>query len=303
MDLGLSGAELNEIASEVEVIHHCAAVTYSAVHRSLAARANIEGAREVLELADVAKNLRRLIHWSSTAVAGNRHGRVLESELEAPESFRSAIEETRFTAERIMREAMDEHPITVLRPSMVVGDSATGEIDRFDGPYLLVLLILNAPPDLRIPLPGRGDVPLNLVPVDYVVEAGCQIAQDPRAVGRTFHLVDPDPLPAREVFELIAKAAGRPVPRGFVPTNIATALLRTPGLERFAQVPRAFLEQLTSEVTFDDRNTRELLDGTGIECPRFESYVQTMVDYVRREQASRRAEMAEQALEGSDPLA
>src|SRR5262249_35484785 len=151
--------------------------------------------------------------------------------------------------------------------------SVTGEIDRFEGPYLLVLLMLNSPPDLRVPLPGRGAVPINIVPIDYVVEAGWAIASSPAALRKTFHIVAPTPPTAPRVFELIATTVGRPVPRGFLPTNLATALLRTPGLDRFAHVPRAFLEQLDTEVVYDDRATRALLEPLGVRCPKFDSYV------------------------------
>lgn len=300
MDLGLSGREFRELAAEIQTIHHCAAVTYLGVERRVAEAANVDGAREVLELAENAPNLRRLVHWSTALVSGARRGYVHESELDASAGFRNVIEETRFRAERIIREAMDRIPTTILRPSIVVGDSGTGEIDRFDGPYLLVLLMLNAPVDLRIPLPGRGDIPLNVVPVDHVVRSAMRIVTDPRSIGRTFHLVDPQPLSARRVFELIAQVVGRPVPRGSVPAQMAAAVLRTPGLERLAHVPRAFLEQLATAVVWDDRNTRELLEGSGIHCPPFESYVDTLVRYVRDQQAARRARKTEERLADMD---
>ncbi|HJL04534.1 MAG TPA: SDR family oxidoreductase [Polyangiaceae bacterium LLY-WYZ-15_(1-7)] len=299
LDLGLSGAELNMLAREIDRIHHCAAVTYLGAERALAERTNLGGAREILEIAEAAPRLERLVHWSTALVSGDRRGYVLEEELGGGEC-RNVVEETRRRAERIVREAMDHLPITVMRPSIVVGDSVTGEVDRLEGPYLLVLLMLGAPPDLRMPMPGRGDIPLNLVPIDFVVEAGLHIAADARSLGRTFHVVDPDPLTARRVFELIAEATGRPIPRGYVPTSLATVLMRTPGLERFAHVPRTFLEQLATEVVWDDRNTRELLEGTGISCPAFEDYVERLVEYVRQRQAERRTGEIDLGLEAHD---
>ncbi len=289
MDLGLAGKEFRAIAGEVRVIHHCASATYLGVARDVAQRVNVDGTREVLELAGEAKQLERLVHWSSALVSGGRRGYVREDELSAPDGFRNVVEETRFKGELLVRRAMERGlRTTILRPAILVGDSSTGEIDRFEGPYLLVLLMLSSPVDLRVPLPGRGDVPLNLVPIDYVVDAGWAISDDARSVGRSFHLVDATPQSARRVFELIAQAAGRPLPRGFLPTNLATALLRTPGLERFAHVPRAFLEQLATEVVYDDRGAREILDPKGIKCPGFDSYVDVMVQYVRQQQSARR---------------
>lgn len=301
MDLGLSGKELLALAQEVDVIHHCAAATYLGVERDVAERLNVEGVREVLELAREASHLERLVHWSSALVSGKRRGVVHEDELERG-PFRNVVEETRWRGERLVREAAATLPITILRPSILVGDSTTGEIDRFEGPYLLVMLMLSAPVDLRVPLPGSGDVALNLVPIDYVVDAGWTIASDPRSTGRTFHLVDPQPASAREVFQLIAQAAGRPSPRGSVPTNLATALLRTPGLERFANVPRAFLEQLATAVTYDDRGAREILGADGPSCPRFATYVDVMVEFVRRQQSERRARRDEREVDEVDPL-
>ncbi len=293
LDMGLSGAEYMALAREVTRIHHCAAATYLGVERGAAERLNVGGVRELLELAETATRLQgprfeRLVHWSSALVAGARRGVVREDEL-VRAGFRNAVEETRFRGEELVRAAMKRGlPVTILRPSILVGDSKSGEIDRLEGPYLLILLMLSTPVDLRVPLPGRSEIPLNLVPIDYVLDAGCAIASDPRSIGRTFHLVDPRPATARAVFERIAKALGRPSPRGSLPTQLATAVLRTPGLEKLAHVPRTFLEQLAVEVAYDDKNTRELLVGTNIRCPAFEQYVDVMVDYVRAQQLEKR---------------
>jgi thioester reductase-like protein len=287
MDFGLSGRRFLELARRIDVVHHCAFATYAGVRRHAAERMNIGGTAEVLELCEAGERGCRLVLWSTASVSGKLQGRVAESELVQPPSFPSAVEETRFRAEQMVRASMDHVPTTILRPSIIVGDTRSGEIDRMEGPYLLILLMLSSPVDLRVPLPGRGDVPLNLVPIDYVVEAGYAISKDPRSIGRTFHIVDENPPTARRVFELIAEAAGRPGPVGSLPSQLATALLRTPGLERFSHIPRTFIEQLATEVTYDARNTRELLAGTGIECPKAASYLTVMVDYVRSQQQKR----------------
>jgi thioester reductase-like protein len=290
MDFGMSGRRYLALARSVSVVHHCAGVWHGAVSREKAERANITSAGEVVDLALAgAGRIERVVHWSSALLNGARSGRVSEGELVRPSAFRSVIDETRFRAEQLMRDAMSQLPITILRPSILVGDSKTGEIDQLDGPYLLVLLMLSAPADLRVPLPGRGDQPLDLVPLDYVVDAGVAIANDVRSAGRTFHLIDPNPLTVRRVFELIADATGRHRPRGHLPTNLAAALLRAPGVERFSHIPRTFLEQLATNVIYDARNTRELLAGTGIECPSAATYLKVMVDHVRRTQTERAA--------------
>jgi thioester reductase-like protein len=289
MDLGLSGAEFRSLAAEVDRIHHCASVSYLGAPREAAEQMNVGGAREILEFAEACKSLACLVHHSTASVSGDRTGLVREEDLYVGQTFRNVVEETKARAERMMRAAMPKVPIAVMRPSIVVGDSATGEVDRFDGPYLLILLMVTSPPDFALPLPGRGDSLLHLVPADFVVRAARAIGKDPRARGRTFHLADPQALTARRVFELVARAGGRRMPRGFIPANITKALLRTPGLERFAKSPRAFLDALGTPVSYGTSNADELLAGTGIVCPSFESYVDRLVEYVQVRLREKRA--------------
>ncbi|MBX3261576.1 MAG: SDR family oxidoreductase [Labilithrix sp.] len=301
MDFGLSGAELRALAPEIDVIHHMAQVSYLGADRELAAQVNVAGAREVLEVAAECPALKNLVYHSTAQVSGDRTGLVLEDELDKGQSFRNAVEETLAHGERIVRGRMGKLPISIVRPTIVVGDSQTGEVDRFDGPYFLILLIVTSPPDFPLPLPGRGDALLHLVPVDYVVRAAKAIGRDPRAPGRTFHIGDPAPLTARRVFELVATAGGRRSPRGFIPANLTKALLRTPGLDRLAKSPRAFLDALATPVSYSFANTTELLADTDLRCPPIESYVDGLVEYVQHRLREKRERDRESA-EVEDPL-
>ncbi|MBM4362236.1 MAG: SDR family oxidoreductase [Deltaproteobacteria bacterium] len=288
IDLGLSGAERRELAGRIHRIHHLAQTTYPGTPRDLAVAVNVGGFREVLELARDVASLDALVVHSSVAVVGDRRGVVLEEELACGQGFRSVVEETLAVAERNARAAMGEVPIVVVRPAHLVGDSVTGEIDRLDGPYLLVWLMLSAPEELPLLLPARGDRPLCLVPVDHVMRVARQLGRDPRALGRTFHVVDPAPLSARRVFEAVARASGRRGPRGFIPGDVSRYLLRAPGLPPGVRTPRSLVDMMTTDVRYDDRGARERLDGTGIACPPFESYVGVLVGFVRRQLEERR---------------
>jgi thioester reductase-like protein len=302
IDLGLSGVELKSIAREVTRIHHCAQVAYLDTDRKTAERVNVGATHEAIELAAICEKLECLVIHSTAHVAGDRRGVVTEDELKAGQSFRSVVEETKARAEKLARGAMDRVPITVVRPATIVGDSRTGEVDRFDGPYLLFLLVVTSPPDLALPLPGRGDEPLNLVPIDWVARAAVAIGRDPRARGRTFHLVDSQPLAARRVFELVARAGGRRGPRGSIPANLARALLRAPGMDRIAKSPRALVDALTTPVTYDARNADELLASLGVgACPPLETYVDKLVSYLQ-ERVRQRRETKKAAAEVEDPL-
>lgn len=300
IDFGLSGAELKVLTPEIDIIHHMAQVSYLGADKKQATYVNVNGARELIEVASQCKAIKNVVYYSTAQVSGDRTGIVYEDELDSRHSFRNPVEETLARGERVVRSAMDRLPITIVRPTMVVGDSQTGEVDRFDGPYFLILLIVTSPPDFPLPLPGRGDAPLNLVPIDYVVRAVKAIGLEPRSVGRTFHIGDPAPLSMKRVFELLASAGGRRGPRGFIPANLTKALLRTPGLDRLAKSPRAFIEALATPVTYSFANTTEILADEDIRCPPFESYVDSLVEYVQQRLREKRAKGRENEVE--DPL-
>jgi thioester reductase-like protein len=282
MDLGLSGKEYRELAAEVDRIHHVAQFTYPAASREQAELVNVGGMREIIELGRMCRDLRSIVLHSSALVSGDRHGLVRESELNAGQHFRTPVEETLARAERLAKSQVDKLPIIVLRPTMIIGDSGTGEVDRLDGPYLLILLIVSSPQDFPVLLPTRGEALLHLVPIDYVVRAAHHIGRQPAAVGRTFHLADPRPLTVRRVFELVAESGGKRLPGGFIPTRVAKALLSAPGVNLLTKSPRAFVEMMGTPVRYDTANTEELLGGTDITCPAFESYVDAVVEYVKK---------------------
>jgi nucleoside-diphosphate-sugar epimerase len=301
MDLGLSGGDYKALAAEITAIHHTAAVYYLGAKRELVERVNVDGTRTMLELAGDCARLRRFTHWSTSQVSGARSGVILEEELDCGQRFRNVYEETKFRAERMVRDAARRLPVTILRPGIIVGDSKTGEIDKFDGPYYLLVLIVSSPIDVHLPLPGRGSSPLNLVPIDYVVDAAIALSRDPRAVGGTFHLTDPAPFSARTVYELVAQRAEKKAPRGVIPTGLARALLKAPGLERLARAPLAFLEAFNHLALYNCRHTLTLLSGDPwhVRCPPFDSYVDHLVRYVREVQARKKQLRDEEAV---DPL-
>ena len=304
MDLGLSGAEFRALTGEIDCIHHIAHVNHIDADRRTAHNVNVIGAAEILEFARATSTLDCLIFHSTAHVCGDRTGVVYEDDLDMGQSFRSEVEQTRMRAELLVRRAMRDAPITVVRPTTLVGDTGTGENYRLDGLYLLALLVLATPGHIAIPFPGRGETPLNIVPLDYVIRAAHAIGRNPSARGRTFHLADPNPLSTRSVFELLSRTSGRRPPKSHIPSNLAKAVLRTPGIERFMRNPRAFVEQLTTQVRYDTHNTDQILRGTGITCPPFESYVVDLVTVVQdhiKAQKRRRA-LTTDEVEVDDPL-
>ncbi len=300
MHLGLSGAEFKALARDVTDVWHLAARTFLAAPRAELRRVNVDGTRNVLELAGAARRLRRLSHFSTAYVSGDRVGVILEDELAMGQRFHNPYEETKFQAELLVRRAQADLPATIFRPSIVVGDSRTGEIDRFEGPYALAILLVASPLAVPLPLPGDAVAPLNVVPVDFVVDAALAIAENPAAAGRTVHLVDPAPLSARRVYEMIAARAGKKLPPVSVPARVLQALLQLPLLERLSRAHRPAIEYVNHLAIYNCRTLLELLDGTGIQCPPITSYLDRLIEFVQATYARRREQELE--AEADDPL-
>lgn len=279
IDLGLSGVRWKALANEVSAVHLCHALSVANAGRKVAVDEVLHATDETLEFAAHARGRVRVVAYSTALVCGDREGRFFEDDLDVGQHLRDGLVEAKARAEKMLRARMPSTPITVVRPSIVVGDSVTGELDRRVGTYGLFLLFVTAPPDLRLPSFGRPDARLNLVPVDHVARTAYAVSRNPLAVGRTVHVVDRQPPTAREVFDLIAQAAGRRGVQGSVASQVATAVVRAPGFERLGGSPRSLLDALVGDVEFDDANARQL--APELSAPPFASYVARIVESVR----------------------
>lgn len=291
MHLGLSGEEYQRLREAVTDVFHLAAASHLGMPKQIAWRVNVEGTRNVLELAGDCPGLRRFNHMSTCFVSGDRVGVIAEDELDCGQGFRNAYEETKFQAEKLVQRAASGLPITVYRPASVVGDSRTGEIDRFDGPYYLGMLVVMSPLVTPVPLPGNGAAPLNVVPVDFAVQAVWSISRNPAAVGKTVHLVDPNPMSARRVYELIAELANKRLSRFHLSAKAADVVLRLPWLERLARPQRAAIHYVNHLALYNSSTALALLEGTGIRCPPLPTYLDKLVAYVREHYRKRREEI------------
>lgn len=291
LDLGLAGDEVNTLSASATHVFHLAALQYLGMDEAEMARVNIDGTANVLELCRTMEKLERLSHFSTCFVSGDRDGVITEDELTEGQQFRNGYERTKFRAELLVRAARDL-PVTVFRPGIVVGDSRTGKIDRFDGVYGLGILFATSPSSIPMPLPGAGRAPLNLVPVDFVVAAAIALSQDPRGIGTTYHLVDPAPLSSSHLYKLIADRAGRKLPRLTVNYQLAKRVLRLPVLERFTRPQVQALDYLNHLAIYNCSHTLTHLEGTGILCPRVDTYLPQLIRYASRAVASEKRRKA-----------
>lgn len=278
-NLGLSQPDFELALAETGIVFHLAAAYDLAVSRDVGIRVNLQGTQNVNEFVRSLPHLSHFHYVSTCYVAGKRAGRILETELRHEAGFRNYYEETKYLAELEVEALKSDLPVTIHRPAVVCGDSRTGETAKYDGIYYLIRYLLRWPSVLSAFNIGNSDVSLNLVPVDFVVDAMAALARDPLTIGKTLQLADPNPLTTRELFNTIAACiAGREakvtLPAALVHTSLMLPLApRITGLPHSA-VPYFFLKQ-----TYDTTQARALLELHGIACPPFKGYVDTIVDY------------------------
>ncbi|MEC3973683.1 SDR family oxidoreductase [Amycolatopsis sp. H20-H5] len=219
--LGIDPAALDPIDHVV----HLGAIYDLTAGEAANRAANVDGTRNLLTFA-AAANAGLVHHISSIAVAGEHDGRFTEADFDLGQSFASPYHATKFEAEKLVR-THGKTPYRVYRPSAVVGDSHTGEMDKIDGPYYFLPAIsrLAALPR-RLPLAAPDLGSTNLVPVDYVVEAIEFLMHADAPSGSTYHLGSPRPQPLHEVYNAFARAAGGPTIGAVLPAGPSSALRR-----------------------------------------------------------------------------
>ncbi len=280
--LGMSAEDAELLRHEATHVFHLAAIYDLVVSKEIAYAVNFEGTRNVNAVIAEIPNLKRYSYISTCYVAGKRKGRVLETELEHTAGFRNFYEESKNRAEIEVEKLKSGFPVTIFRPSVVVGDSTTGETSKYDGIYYLVHYLRKSPKLLRLINVGNAGVQLNLVPIDFVVDGIAALAFDDDAVGKTIALADPDPLTTRELFDVIAEklSGSRSVivpPPSLVERSLMLSISPPITGLPHSGVPYFFLSQ-----TYDTAAASPLLAKHGIRCPNFREYAGNLIDFVEK---------------------
>lgn len=281
-NLGMSTEDSEIARAESTVLFHLAAIYDLAVARDTALLVNLEGTRNVNEFARTLPRLRHYHYVSTCYVAGKRSGRILETELQHEAGFRNYYEETKYLAELEVEALKSELPLTIHRPAVVCGDSRSGETAKYDGIYYLIHYLLKWPALLSAFNIGNSEVSLNLVPVDFVVEAIATLARDPLAVGKTIQLADPEPLTTRELFNTIVRSIGGKQARITLPASLVHTSLMLPLAPKLTGLPHSGVPYFFLKQNYDTAQARQLLEPHGVSCPPFKSYAKTIVDYAAR---------------------
>lgn len=279
-NLGISNEDLETIQYETTDVFHLAAAYDLGVSKDVAFNVNLEGTKRVNDLVCSVKNLRRYNYVSTCYVAGKRTGKILETELEHKAGFRNYYEETKYLAEIEVEKLKSHLPVTIYRPSVVVGDSVSGETAKYDGIYALINYLRKAPSILRLLNIGNPSVRLNLVPVDFVVDSIARLSCDQNAVGRTLALADPTPMTTSEIFDAISKDLCGRRSEFQLPQRVAEWFLNTGISPSFTGLPHHGVPYFFISQTYDTCLSNELLTLHGVACPQFDKYVGNLIDFV-----------------------
>lgn len=308
--LGL-GEEREWIAERVgEIIHGAASVSFD-LSLSESRAINVEGTRRVLELAHVCATsgtgLRRMTYVSTAYVAGDRRGYAQESELDAGQSFRNAYEHSKYEAERLVYAQRERLPVTVVRPSIVVGERETGWTSSFNVMYGPVRAVAVGALTL---MPARRDGVLDIVTVDYVADAILALAALPSAEGGTFQVVaGEEATTIGELARLAARRFNRRRPR-MIPGRVYRSLVHPvvlrradPAKRRRLQSSEAYFPYLSLDLRFDDRRARELLEPLGIRATPIRDCFDTLMDFAESAKWGREPISRSQTLRPGPPAA
>ncbi len=279
--LGMSQELYQEEAARTSHVWHLAAVYDLSVPEPIAYRVNVIGTANLLDYCEACPGLVRLDYVSTCYVSGDRTGLVRENELDEGQAFKNHYESTKAWAEMEVRRRIHKLPVCIHRPGIVVGDSRTGETDKYDGPYFIIKLLMRLPKWVPMVNLGEGGSRVNLVPVDFLCDGVASVWNEPAALGQTIHWADPNPYPAKEIVRELLRILGRPRSLGTVPPDTVERALAIKRVRELTQVPQQAVIYFNHDVIYDTENQHRFLEGTDLRCPDFLSYLPTLVQYVK----------------------
>jgi len=295
--LGVAADDVKKLKGQIDHFYHLAAVYDLAADEETQVAVNIEGTRNTVDLAK-AIDAGHFHHVSSIAAAGLYEGVFREDMFDEAEGLDHPYFQTKHESEKIVRQDC-KVPWTVYRPAMVVGDSTTGEMDKIDGPYYFFKLIQRLrqllPP--WMPTVGLEGGRVNIVPVDFVVNALNVISHQKDIGKKCYHLVDPVGYRVGDVLDIFSRAAHAPRMNlfvnaallGFIPKSVKKSLMALAPVRRVRNavmkdlgLPEDMLTFVNYPTRFDCRETMAALKGSGVACPNLKDYAWRLWDYWER---------------------
>jgi thioester reductase-like protein len=261
---GLSDDDYDRLIHTTDSVIHCAASLNRKSEKSCL-NVNLRGTLEVLLLAQKSNHyhgLRRFSQVSTVAVAGKRQDEVVTEDhsIDWDRSDYDPYARTKKFTEHMMRQLLPEVPITIFRPSIVLGDSCYPETTQFDMVKAFVFLA-----GLPV-LPFRATDKIDIVNVDFVADAIATLHQKENPLHDTYHLSSGvDSQTFRQLTSALAAAQNKRGPV-FLPfmerpfdSTVNFLANRSGSLAHGASLMKVFMPYLVWNTVFDNtRATQEL---------------------------------------------
>lgn len=208
---------------DVTEIHNCAAAYRFGMAADEARRANVDSVRAIVALAARLPELRRLVHVSGYRVSGKSATPWTEERRRAAYRTLGAYEASKVEADGVFQAEADRLgvPWTIVNPSGVAGDSATGESDQYIG---LAPALKDLWDGTLVAVPGDSRTFVPVVAVDHLARFMALVPADASAEHTSYWLLD-DATPAFP--DLISFVAGHyrvKAPRFRVPVPVLKRL-------------------------------------------------------------------------------
>ncbi|MCG8314064.1 MAG: SDR family NAD(P)-dependent oxidoreductase [Pseudomonadales bacterium] len=289
--LGIPETDIYRLKGHIDHVFHLAAIYDLNADAKSQQRTNVEGTRHALQAAEKLE-AGCFHHVSSIAVAGLYPGTFTESMFAEGTNLTHPYFATKHLAEACVRNEASI-PYRIYRPSMVVGHSKTGVMDKIDGPYYLFQLLEQLAKFLpnQMPMIGLEGGQFNIVPVDYVAQAMIHIAQQPDLDGQCFHLTDPNHYTMGQLLEMIAEQSPELPDFKWQVPNTLIELLPDNTIPYFAErnwiqnllkrlgIAPSALTYITYPTTYDRSHTAAALANSDIEPPQLETYMPKLWKY------------------------
>ncbi len=257
-------------------------------------RVNISG---TLNVARSLRNfLASFVHVSTAYVAGDRRGLVLEGDLEKGQGFRNCYEKSKLDAEIALTGACGQMglPLTIVRPSIITNDTATGRSSTFTHLNALVEVISRVQKHFGIGdgeavsevirIPVAPDSRPNLAPVAPIVSSILEIGVSRDSPGRTFHLCHPNPQTNSEIIALVAEAFGV---KDKIGTPFVSEIPERPSWteKMMLRSLKPYLPYMNEACAFDLANTRSIIPDYDSRFPPITlDYLRKVIEFQRSQE-------------------
>ncbi len=268
--LGLSDENLNRLRDTINQVSHIAALTALNKSKDQYERINVKGTEYSLEIAKEWNRTGKLecfYYFSTVFVSGSKKKHhSYENQLPENPAHANYYEYSKYSAEKVVRKAIKEGlPTVIIRPSIVVGHSQTGQASKFNVIYPFVRMLAQG---LLSKFPSRMENSLNIVPRDFVTRAFLAIRQKKSAIGNTLHLVSKQPPSVSLFVELKEREYPNSPPVELVDPDTFNPE-KLPLDEQFVfNLFQSHLGYLNTDVSYDTKNIEEALLNTDISFPK-----------------------------------